>query len=115
MRLPVVEGDRWFDSDSRPFVLRVEYPLTAEEMVAALYGIVESQDMSSDADLCGSVAVALSLEGLPGLQVRAARIRSDEHAGAIESESFLRVCRTRVTALSEALDRRASAAESGSP
>jgi hypothetical protein len=34
--LPVIGGEGWFDADGKPFVLRVEYPLTFDEMVAAV-------------------------------------------------------------------------------
>jgi hypothetical protein len=99
--LPVIRGEAWFDADGKPFVLRVEYPLTSEEMVAALYGVVDPTDIASDEDLCGSVAVTLSLEGLPGLSVRVQRIRRAERAGSIESAPFLATCRQRVTALTQ--------------
>jgi hypothetical protein len=97
--LPVIRGDAWFDTHAKPFVLRVEYPLTLEEMVAALYGVVDHADIASDEDLCGSVAVTLSLEGLPGLSDRVQKIRRAERAGSIESVPFLATCRQRVTAL----------------
>ena len=77
VRLPVIKGDGWFDSEHKQFVLCVEYRLSAEEMVAALYGVVELGDIASDEDLCGSVAVTLSNEGLPALGVRAAAIGRD--------------------------------------
>ena len=99
VRLPMVQGDGWFDSDHRPFALRVEYPLTAEEMVAALYDVVEPQDMASDEDLCGSVAVTLACEGLPGLSGRVRKIQLQEQLGTVESAAFLGQCRGRVSAL----------------
>lgn len=99
VRLPVIKGDRWFDSEHRQFVLCVEYPLSAEEMVAALYGVVEPGDIASDEDLCGSVAVRLSIEGLPGLRAQVLKIRHEELSGSIESLPFLSTCRQRVTAL----------------
>jgi len=80
-------------------VLRIECPLAFDEMVAALYGIVEAGDMASDEELCGSVAVALLIEGLPPLHERAGKIRLDERRGAIESPAFLALCRQRVAAL----------------
>jgi len=97
--LPVIGGARWFDTENRPFVLRIECPLAIGEMVAALYGTVEAGDMASDEDLCGSVAVTLLIGGLPALQERAEKIRLDERRGAIESPSFLALCRQRVAAL----------------
>jgi hypothetical protein len=96
---PVIRGDGWFDADHRPFVFRVEYPLSADEMVAALYGTADVQDISTADGLYGVVAVALSIEGLPGLAARAAKIRRQEQLGRVESAAFLALCRERVAAL----------------
>lgn len=104
VRLPVIKGGGWFDSEDRQFILRVEYPLSAEEMVAALYGAAEPRDITTDEDLCGSVAVTSSDEGMAALSARAAKIRRDEHDGTIESASFLTECRERVTALVQTHD-----------
>jgi hypothetical protein len=97
--LPGICGARWFDTDNRPFVLRIECPLAFDEMVAALYGTAQADEMASDEDLCGSVAVVLLIEGLPTLQDRAAKIRADERHSAITSPAFLALCRQRVAAL----------------
>jgi hypothetical protein len=99
--LPVIRGPRWFGPEHRPFVLRMEQPLTFEEMVAALYDVVQADDIASQEDVCGSVAVTLLLEGLAALEARALRIRSDEEHGAVESPVFLAFCRQRVAALLE--------------
>jgi hypothetical protein len=96
---PVISGTRWFGPEHRPFVLRIEQPLTFDEMVAALYGVVELDDIVSDEDLCGSVAVTLLVEGLAALEARAAKLRRDEFSGAVESPEFLAICRQRVAAL----------------
>jgi hypothetical protein len=97
--LPVISGPEWFEADGRPFVLRIECPLAFEEMVAALYGFIEAEEVQDSEALCGCVAVALLIEGLAGLQERAARIRRDELSGAIASPAFLALCRQRVAAL----------------
>jgi hypothetical protein len=97
--LPVISGPEWFDGDGRPFVLRIECPLASEEMVAALYGLIEAGEMLDSEELCGCVAVALLVEGLAGLQERAARMRREELSGAIASPAFLALCRQRVAAL----------------
>jgi len=97
--LPVINGARWFDMENRPLALRIECPLAADEMVAALYGTVEADEMASDEDICGSVAVTLLIEGLPALRERAEKISADERSGAIESPGFLALCRQRVAAL----------------
>ncbi len=102
VRLPVIKGDGWFDSGRRQFILCVEYPLSAEEMVAALYGVVEPADIATDEQLCGSIAVALSNEGLAALTARAIKIRHDEQHGAVASPAFLTECRERVIALLQA-------------
>lgn len=97
--LPGIGGSRWFDTENRPFVLRIECPLAFDEMVAALYGAAQADEMASDEDLCGSVTVALLIEGLSILQDRAAKIRADERHSAIASPEFLAMCRQRVAAL----------------
>jgi hypothetical protein len=97
--LPVIKGGRWFESELRPLVLRVELPLTCEEMVAALYGTVQPDEISASEDLCGCVAVTVLLEGLPALQERAARLRVSELSGGVESPEFLDLCRRRVAGL----------------
>jgi hypothetical protein len=97
--LPVIKGARWFGSEPRPFVLRVELPLTCEEMVAALYGIVQPDEITTSDELCGCVAVTVLLEGLPAVQQRAARLRASELRGGVESREFLGFCRQRVAGL----------------
>jgi hypothetical protein len=97
--LPSIGGPRWFGPERQPFVIRIEQPLTFDEMVAALYGTVQPGDIRADEDLCGSVVVTLLIEGLPALQARAAQLRRDEERGVIESPAFLALCRKRVAAL----------------
>ncbi len=97
--LPVISGSRWFEPEGRPFIVRIEVPLAFDEMVAALYGVAEPGDITGDHDLIGTVVVTVTLEGLPALAERAARIRRDEQRGAIESPAFLALCRQRVAAL----------------
>ena len=97
--LPVIRDARWFDPVDGAFIVRVECPLTLDEMVAALYGIVEESDIDDAEDLCGSVAVTLLTVGLSVLKERAVKIRRDELGGAIEAPAFLALCRRRVEAL----------------
>jgi hypothetical protein len=80
-------------------VLRVELRLTLDEMVAGLYGVVETDDIGSTEDLCGSVVATLLTEGLTVLQERVAKIGFDEQHGAIQAPEYLEYCRRRVTAL----------------
>lgn len=97
--LPVISGPRWFETEDRPFVLRIECPLAFDDMVAALYWAADAGDLGSDEDLCGSIAVTLSIEGLAALRERARKIRVNERCGAIESPEFLALCRQRIAAL----------------
>ena len=97
--LPENSGARWFGAEPRPFLLRVELPLMLEEMVAALYGVVQPDEIDSDEGLCGSVAVTLLIEGLPALAARVARLRKAEQSDTVESPEFLGRCRQRVAAL----------------
>jgi hypothetical protein len=99
LELPVIRGSRWFDAAGGAFVLRVECPLSFDEMVAAVYGQVEEAEIEDDEDLCGCVVVSVLLGGLPALKERVRRIRHDEMAGAIASPEFLALCRRRVAAL----------------
>jgi len=99
VRLPVVSGARWFGPEARPFALRIEVPLTFGEMVAALYGVVQPDEIGNDEDLCGNVAVTLLIEGLAGVESRAAKLSRDEQKGSVESPEFLASCRQRVAAL----------------
>jgi hypothetical protein len=97
--LAVIKGAKWFGPELRPFVLRVEVPLTCEEVVAALYSNVEPDEFASGEDLCGCVAVALLTEGLPAVQAHAERLSASELSGELESPEFLALCRQRVSEL----------------
>lgn len=97
--LPMISGPRWFDDDDAPFRLQIELPLTFEEMVAALYNVVELADIASDEDLRGSVAVTVLIDGLTALMARVSKIRQDEQRHTIESPDFLAHCRVRVAEL----------------
>ena len=99
VRLPVISGARWFGPEARPFALRIEVPLTFGEMVATLYGVVQPDEIGSDEDLCGNVAVTLLIEGLAGVESRAAKLARDEQNGSVESPEFLASCRQWVAAL----------------
>ncbi len=91
----VIGGPKWFDSENGALVVLVAVPLTAELLVAALYGVAEAGDIATDEDLRGSAAVTLAIEGLAALEARARKIRMDEERGMIESPEFLAHCRQR--------------------
>jgi hypothetical protein len=97
--LPVIRGAQWFGPEFRPFVLRIELPLTSDEMVAALYTVGQPNEIDSGEEVCGCVAITLLVEGLPALQARTARLRASELSGAVDSPEFLVLCRQRVAEL----------------
>jgi hypothetical protein len=97
--LPVIRGSRWFGPDAGPFVLRIEVPVTAGQMAAAIYDAAQPDEIESDEELCGTVAVTLLIASLPALEARARRLRSDEELGTLESPVFLARCRERVAQL----------------
>jgi hypothetical protein len=97
--LPVIRGAEWFGSEQRPFVVRIELPVSFEEMVAALYGVVETDEIDTSEDVCGCAAVTLLLEGILAVQERAARLRASELRGGVECPEFLDLCRQRVSGL----------------
>jgi len=100
--LPVIRGPRWFGPDTGPLLLRIEVPVMPSLMVAALYGAAQPDEIDSDEELCGTVAVNLLIAGLPALEARAARLRTDEERGTVESPAFLARCRERVAELLQA-------------
>jgi hypothetical protein len=97
--LPVIRGPRWFGPEPKPFVLRAEIPVSFDEMVAAIYGTSGLEDLASAEDVCGSVVVAVLLEGLPALEVRSKQLRNNEAGIGVESAAFLGFCRRQVAAL----------------
>lgn len=97
--LPVIRGSRWFGPEQKQFVLRAEIPVTFDEMVAALYGTAQADDIANTEDLCGTVVVAVLVEGLGALESRAERLRRDELAAGVESPTFLSLCRRHAAGL----------------
>jgi hypothetical protein len=98
-QLPVIRGPHWFGSVPGSLIVRIDVPLPFDEVVAVLHGIAQPDDLLTDEDLVGCVAVTLLLEGLPGLEARAAKVCEDEGNDAVESPAFLSHCRERVSRL----------------
>jgi hypothetical protein len=98
-QVPAIRGPRWFGSAPRSLIVRIDVPLPFDEVVAVLHGIAQPDDLLTDEDLVGCVAVTLLLEGLPGVEARAAKLRQDEANDAVESPGFLSHCRERVSGL----------------
>jgi hypothetical protein len=98
-QLPVIRGPHWFGSVPRSLIVRVDVPLPFDEVVAVLHDVAQPDDLLADEDLVGCVAVTLLLEGLPGVEARAAKLRQDEANDTVDSPGFLSHCRERVNAL----------------
>jgi hypothetical protein len=97
--LPVIKGSRWFGSGHRSLVVRMEVPVPFDAAVAVLYGTAGVEDLVTDEELAGCVAVRLLIEGMPGLEARAARLRELEANSGVRSPRFLDRCRERVGGL----------------
>ena len=76
--------------------------MTPSLIVVALYGAAQPDEIDSDEELCGTVVVTLLNAGLPALEACAARLRSDEERGNVDSPAFLARCRERVAKLLQA-------------
>lgn len=65
----------------------MEFPLSAEEMVAALYGVVEPQDIAADETCAAASQSRCRTKSLTALSTRSARIWRDEQDGASPAAS----------------------------
>lgn len=95
---PVV-GEGCFNPLERPYVIRMEVPVTAELMVAAIYGERDQLfdfDLASDKDLWEHVASGLVQEGLCRLEEWALEIREQRRLGTLAEPEWLELCRRRV-------------------
>lgn len=92
---PVISGPTWFDP--APFVVRLEHPLTFDEMVAALYSTpyLTVVDIESAEDIWGYVASTVTERGMVALGGIAASIE----AGWVSEPGWLTACRQAVSAL----------------
>lgn len=97
---PVFTGGRCFEDEGRPHLLRMEVPLSAQEMVAALYtdrDILRDDELGRDEDVWQHVAIVLVRDGLHTIQAQAAEIlASDARNTPPEYRRWLEVCHRRV-------------------
>ena len=92
-------GPGLFDGEGRPLVVWMEVPLSAGEMVAALYGEHErltQADLGTDQDVWGSVAVVLAHDGMNAVEQLADVIVEQERCGSLVAPEWLAWCRRRV-------------------
>jgi hypothetical protein len=95
---PVV-GDGCFNAPERPYVLSADVPMTAEMLVAAVYGARDDLfdfDIADDDDLWESITFALVMEGFYRLEERALKIREEQRSGTLAAPEWLALCRRRV-------------------
>jgi hypothetical protein len=77
--------------------LRVELPLTADEMAAALYYEPQlvADDLVHDQDVRDALVLAVATEGLVAIRQRVSQLRDDITAGTVDA-GWLAVCRRRL-------------------
>jgi len=92
-------GSGLFDGEGRPLVVRMEVPLSAREMVAALYGEHErltQADLGTDQDVWRYVAVVVAQDGLHAIEQLTDAIGEQERCGSLVAPEWLAWCRRRV-------------------
>jgi hypothetical protein len=95
----VTAGSGYFEGEGRPHVVRMELPLSASEMVAALYGEHERlmpADLEADGDVWGQIAMVVVQDGLPVIWQLAGLIGAQERCHALAAPGWLALCRRRV-------------------
>ncbi|BCJ30528.1 MarR family transcriptional regulator [Actinocatenispora sera] len=77
--------------------LRIELPLTADEMAAALYYELHlvADDLVHDQDVRDALVLAVATEGLTAVRQRAERLCAEIAAGTVDA-AWLAVCRRRL-------------------
>lgn len=92
-------GPGLFDGQGRPLVVRLEVPLSAREMVAALYGEHErltQSEFPADQDVWLYVAVVLAQDGMHAIEQLAEMIDEQERHCSLVAPDWLAWCRRRV-------------------
>ncbi len=96
---PLITAGRWFEADGRPYIARMELPLSAEEMVAALYGEhprLMPADLEADEGVWANAALVVVQDGLREIERIAVRIRQQERSPELAAPEWLAFCRRRV-------------------
>jgi hypothetical protein len=94
---PVITAGRWFEADGRPYLARMA--LSAEEMVAALYGEharLMPADLEADESVWANVALVVVQDGLCEIGRIAATIRTQEQSRELAVPEWLAFCQRRV-------------------
>ena len=85
-----------FDGEGRPLVVRMEVPLSAREMAAALYGEHErltQADLGTDQDVWRYVAVVIAQDGMQAIEQLADVIDEHERCHTLAAPEWLAWCR----------------------
>jgi hypothetical protein len=90
----------WFEGEDRPHRVGMVLPISAELMVAALYGDrkqLRQADLATDEDVWGNVMLVVTMDGLNTVQELADEILVDEHRRTLTDPIWLALCRRRVS------------------
>ena len=98
---PVISSENgWLGDDGwdQPLTLQLSLPVSAEELVTALYGDdhLSPGDLAADENVWAFAAVAIVQDGLTAIQRRADQIQADEARGRLMNPAWLELCRRRV-------------------
>jgi hypothetical protein len=88
-----------FDADDRPLVVRAEVPLSAWEMVAALYREYEclaQADLSTDEDVWRHVTIVVARDGQNSIEQLTDMVAEQERCHILAAPDWLAWCRQRV-------------------
>jgi hypothetical protein len=97
----IAAGSGLFEAEGRPFVVRLELPVSAAEMVAALYcdhDRLSAVDLESGEDVWRRVALVVVQDGLNAVQELAGLIEEQEPEPGcgLDAPGWLALCRRRV-------------------
>jgi hypothetical protein len=96
---PLLTGGTWSEGSGQPYVLRMELPVSADNMVAALYGEhdrLHQRDLADDEDIWVNVALVVVQDGLHAVEELAEGIREQEQTDTLAASDWLAYCRHRV-------------------
>lgn len=99
---PLITGGTWFEATGLPCLVRMALPVSAEDMVAALYrdhSRLLDADLETDEEIWSSIAIVIVQDGLYQIWRTADQICKQEQSGTLEAPDWLTYCRSRVAAV----------------
>lgn len=110
----ITREDGWLGDDDRDqsLVLQLRLPVSADEMVAALYGDeqLSPADLAADENVWGFAACAIAQDGMNHIERRADQIAVEEAQGTLVNRAWLELCRRRVAEVTDTVATRSAAA-----